>query len=251
MSRHKKSYSGNIKYGRGGLCILLIINWLCIFFGAAPAQEITDSVLNERTRDFGYLPQKSEVNHRFYIHNTGTAPLNVEKIKAGCSCTSVSKIDKPIAPGDSAAVDITFKSGRYLGKVKKTTEVYIKDREKPLYELHIKADVIKQGEEPGAVRVEPEKLKWEIKSQENPIAMDSLMLVNNGPDSLTVSILHLPDTIVNQVYYPETIGPKERKNLILQIEGESLKGKAKGNSITVAFYSKDTTIVTVPIEIKK
>lgn len=212
---------------------------------------MSESAVNEQTWDFGYIPQKSEVNHRFYIHNSGEVALTVEKIKAGCSCTSVSNIDKPIAPGDSAAVDISFKSGRYHDRVKKTTEVYTDDSETPFSELHIRANVVKEGEETGAVRIEPEKLKWDIKSEANPIASDSLVVVNNGSDSLTISILHLPDTIVSHVFYPESIGPEERKSLILQVERVQLKEKAKGNSMTIAFCGKDTTIVTVPIEIKK
>ena len=106
---------------------IFITCWAIVLAG-----DNSDSDVPASEWDFGYLPQKSEVNHTFYINNLDSKPLTVTKINAGCSCTSTSEIKDPIAPGDSAAIVITLKSGRYRGKIKKTTEVYTDDLANPM-----------------------------------------------------------------------------------------------------------------------
>ena len=57
---------------------------------------------------FGELGSGEEVACRFGFTNTGTAPLLIREVKAGCGCTNVKYPQKPVKPGDSGSVEITF-----------------------------------------------------------------------------------------------------------------------------------------------
>lgn len=122
---------------------------------AKPDKPQPQAMVLQAVRDFGFLPQRAEVSHTFWLQNRGRAPLNVSKIKAGCSCTSASKISKPVNPGDSAAVEIRFRSGRYRGKVHKKTTVFTDDPKREELELHIIATVVEKDQPAGPVMVEP------------------------------------------------------------------------------------------------
>ena len=201
-------------------------------------------------RDFGYLPQKAEVSHTFHVYNTGSDSLRVTRIQSGCSCTSVSKIERPIPPGDSAVVKVTFKSGRYHHRVSKTTKVFTDDEVIPVRHLRITAYVFKKGEETGAVAVEPSVLKWKIEKETvNPL-VDTLKVSNRSEGNLKIELEHYPGQLLEMAAIPDMLDPGESINLILKVSPGSIKEKTEGNSLTIAFIGADTSRVTVPIEIK-
>lgn len=186
----------------------------------------------------------------FYLYNTGSAPLSVTKIESGCSCTSVSRLNRPIPPGDSAAIVITFKSGRYHHQVKKTTKIHTNDPETPVHHLRIMANVVKRGEATGDVRVRPPELSWRINNATITVDADTLKISNNGTDSLTIAVLHVPQGIVDRIESPERVAPGQEVELNMQLSRESIPKKADGLSITLAFAGRETTIVTVPIKME-
>ena len=68
----------------------------------------------ERHHDFGvFMEQDGKVSCQMHLINTGTEPLFIIKAQAGCGCTVINYSEAPIAPGDTATVDITYNpSGR-------------------------------------------------------------------------------------------------------------------------------------------
>ena len=68
----------------------------------------------ERLHDFGvFLEKDGKVSCSLRLVNTGDAPLLIVKAQAGCGCTGINYPESPIAPGDTAAVNITYNpSGR-------------------------------------------------------------------------------------------------------------------------------------------
>lgn len=217
---------------------------------SASAQDSPRAVIEPQSWDFGYLPQKSEVSHLFYLHNAGSAPLTVSKIRAVCSCTSVSGIDEPIAPGDSAAILVTFKTGRYHSRVKKPNYVHTDDPENPAQSMQIVANVVKDDEPTGDIAIEPLRLKWKIVEGRIAPEMDSLAIVNNAENPVTVSVLHAPHSVVNAIDLPVEIAPGNAGKALLHISGEAGLSELKGLSITLSFAGQDTTIITIPIEIE-
>lgn len=86
---------------------LILTGALCAL--AMGAKGRPDIQFNELKHDFGYVKEADgKVKFAFVYHNTGDAPLAVNSVSAPCSCTSAKFSSKPVAPGDSAVVNVTF-----------------------------------------------------------------------------------------------------------------------------------------------
>lgn len=247
MRRQPSSWSSS-----PGHHIVLVATLVTVLFWWTPprAEEGPKAVFPNISWDFGYLSQKSEVSHTFYLRNDGTAPLTVEKIEVDCSCVTTSKVQEPIAPGDSTAIIFTFKSGRYHGSVAKSARITTNDPERPIQRVRTHADVIKDAEEIGTVLLEPLKLKLRAKDSHLTMVADTLEAVNIGSDSLRVALLLLPDAILKKSDLPESIAPSDTAVILLHFTGDKLSDNLNGLSATFSFGGKDTTIVTIPIELE-
>ena len=230
--------------------------WLVLAAGVSPHQTggavdgTPRALVRSDSWDFGYLLQKSEVSHVFYLCNVGSAPLPVTEIKPGCSCTSVSEVERPIAPGDSVAVVVTFKSGRYHGRVKKTTKVHTDDPETPVQRLHILARVVKPEEPTGNISVAPRKLVWRERDIRDAVVADTLKIANHTEDSAMVAMPHVAAGVISETSRPPAVAPEGEIAIPLRLSETFDWETEQGLSVTFTVVGRDTTIVTVPIEIK-
>jgi hypothetical protein len=164
----------------------------------------------------------------------------------------VSEIDDPILSGDSVAIEVTFKSGRYHRLVRKTTKVHTNDPETPVQHLGISAYVVKDKDDTGGVTVKPRKLAWKTHKGSAEEAAGAVSIVNGRPDSLRVIVLHAPEEVVTGVDLPSVdIAPEERADIRLLISEDAALAGTKALSATLAFIGRDTTVVTIPIEIEE
>jgi hypothetical protein len=200
--------------------------------------------------DFGYLPQKTKVSHTFYVYNTGPDSLRVSRIASGCSCTSASEINRPIPPGDSAAVTVTFKSGRYHHKVQKTTKVYTDDAVAPVRHLRIAAFVYKKGEEIGPVSITPPILTCKIEKGVICPALDTLCITNPGDRDMKIEIEHYPRELIEKATVLYSISPGDTAHVVLEVLPKTFDAEPEGLSLTLVLTGKDTTRVTVPLELE-
>ncbi|MDD3732625.1 MAG: DUF1573 domain-containing protein [candidate division Zixibacteria bacterium] len=200
--------------------------------------------------NFGFLPQKAEVSHLFYVYNDGTKPLTVYRIDPGCSCTGTTKIEQPILPGDSAAIEVTFKSGRYQNRVHKAAKIYTDDPIAPVRQYRIISNVFKEGEKTGDIAITPTRLTWKTELDKSTLTADTLHLSNLGDRERKITVLHYPEELVANVTSETTLAPGAGGSLILEYISGTVSENMKGLSLTLAFTGTDTTIVTVPIEIK-
>jgi len=67
------------------------------------------------TFDFGKIKQGEKVTHSFAFTNTGKAPLIVTNAVASCGCTTPVWPKKPVMPGDTASISVTFNSAGKSG----------------------------------------------------------------------------------------------------------------------------------------
>ena len=93
------------------------------------------------SHDFGEVQQKSKVSTTFTLTNEGEAPLLIRKTKASCGCTATKPGKTELAPGESTTIDVTFNTGSYKGKQKKSLTVIVNDPSKPMTTLWIESDV--------------------------------------------------------------------------------------------------------------
>ena len=91
--------------------------------------------------DFGNVKAEVENTTTFKVTNTGDKPLIIENVEASCGCTTPKKPEKPILPGQSDEITVTFKSNPgQTGDQKKSVTVTANTAEK-LHTLEIKAFV--------------------------------------------------------------------------------------------------------------
>ena len=96
-----------------------------LFSTAVMAQAKIDEVakLNTEKYDFGKIKQSVPVVTYFEIKNISDKPLVVENTWGSCGCTTPEKIEKPIAPGETAKLKVNYNAAA-LGAFSK--DVYIK-----------------------------------------------------------------------------------------------------------------------------
>ncbi len=83
---------------------------------AVPAGPLTTLKFTEETYDFGEVMEGEKVNHKYTFTNTGSEPLIISNAKGSCGCTVPNWPRNPIAPGETADIDVTFDS-KGKGKV--------------------------------------------------------------------------------------------------------------------------------------
>lgn len=80
----------------------------------------------EKEHDFGYIKEaKGAVSHTFELKNTGDKPLVILQVVTSCGCIRPEFPTKPIKPGKTAKIKVTFnpagRSGAFMKPVKVKT----------------------------------------------------------------------------------------------------------------------------------
>jgi Protein of unknown function (DUF1573) len=91
-------------------------------------------------KELGTLEVGGPVEVLFRFKNTGTKPLSINEVSAGCGCTSPQKPDGLIAPGKEGAVKAKFKTENQNGVVRKHITV-VANTNPQSYELYFTATV--------------------------------------------------------------------------------------------------------------
>ncbi len=102
--------------------------------GANRVAEANGAVLHcdSMVHDFGVVNRREgELRHRFTIENRGDEPLIITNIVASCSCMKHSISRKPIAPGESRELRLTYELKKMPpGRFSKSVVVYSTTRDK-------------------------------------------------------------------------------------------------------------------------
>jgi len=229
---------------------VLAVSALVSGFGPLSATAGQGADAREQTWHFGYLPQKSTVNAVFYLVNQGSEPMQVTKIEPGCSCTSVTELTEAVAPGDTATVEVTLKSGRYLNDIRKTTKVHAQGSDEPAFLLTIQARVIKRGESAGPYQLSPPVLEFKTESGRHTGHCDTVLLTNKSDHAVSLRTVYYPEACKETVRLPGQIQPGASGAIIIAIDENQQAEMKDGWSLTLAIDASDTTLVTVPIEFK-
>ncbi len=91
----------------------------------APQPRLT---LDHSEHSFGTIKARGgEKTHTFTITNEGNAPLVITSVETSCSCTKASFDRRPLAPGASSRIVITYNPRRQNGTFYKAIQVYSND----------------------------------------------------------------------------------------------------------------------------
>jgi len=108
--------------------ILTFLAAMTLCVGAAAGTGEPKLVIAKAEHDFGTIDRNGGVvRHDFMVRNEGTTPLVILKAFASCSCTEAKPPRKPIMPGDSAAIRVSYNPKTQAGTVFKVIQVYSND----------------------------------------------------------------------------------------------------------------------------
>lgn len=96
---------------------------------AEPAGENVDGpvlTLDNDVVDYGEIEQGSEPLRKVSFTNTGNAPLVISNAKGSCGCTVPTWPREPIAPGESADIEIRYDTKR-TGSINKRVTLTTND----------------------------------------------------------------------------------------------------------------------------
>lgn len=94
-----------------------------------------DNVINQKkspkikfevkTYNFGKIPEDKLATYKFRFFNNGNTPLIITNVTSSCKCTIAEWTKKPIMPGDTGIIPVSFNPKGYEGLTfRKTISVY-------------------------------------------------------------------------------------------------------------------------------
>jgi hypothetical protein len=111
-----------------------------------------ETVVPQAVVDVGREQRGEKIKHTFEIHNEGSAPLKLERVKPTCGCT-VANYDEVIAPGAVGSLVAQVDTAEFRGPIAKSISVFTNDPDNPRLSLVVKADVRSQVDvSPGYAR---------------------------------------------------------------------------------------------------
>lgn len=122
--------------------IRLLFLSLTLCFGLLlRAQTVNESIVFEqKIHDFGTIREiGGKVSHQFRFTNTGKEPVVILSARAGCSCVNADVPKRPIDPGKTGVITVTFDPDYRPGHFSKEIVVY--SAEKKYNRIWVKGDV--------------------------------------------------------------------------------------------------------------
>ena len=86
-------------------------------------QELAAFEWEKEFHDFGNITEGEKVSTVFKFENTGDSPLIISNARGSCGCTVPDYPRKPIAPGATGEIKVSFDSSNRAGKQDKTVTI--------------------------------------------------------------------------------------------------------------------------------
>ena len=156
--------------------------------------------------NFGTIRQGENATGTVELKNAGDEELIIRRVTSSCGCT-VAKIDnKKLAPGESAALEITFTSGKRYGKVAKAVFVTSNDPDNRRRSIEVRGLI--EGYKGESFIVEPEGLDAGVLPAGVTVSLSG-KLKNIGDTPLTVDRVTHSNRVACILDVPLEIGPKD------------------------------------------
>ena len=94
-------------------------------------KTITTVSVDQTSIDMGKFDWRQEQKATFTLTNTGDKPFAIATVKTSCGCTTVDYDPKPVRPGESVSLRVTYKAEN-TGFFQKTLTVYCNTKDAPL-----------------------------------------------------------------------------------------------------------------------
>ncbi|MFH2037136.1 MAG: DUF1573 domain-containing protein [Candidatus Zixiibacteriota bacterium] len=134
----------------------LLLASLVILALSANLSAQPELTIPEKSFDFGFVPQNSQISHTFWLHSTGTDSLLITHVKPGCGCTKVPLDKTELGAKDSTALEVIFSTRTYRGKQSKRPAITTNAGPNPQM-VEFSANVIDNPDETFPIKIAPYK----------------------------------------------------------------------------------------------
>ena len=183
----------------------------------AIAQEINQGAAIEFEKDindYGEIAHQSNGTYSFKFSNTGSEPLMITNAKGSCGCTVPSWPKTPIAPGESASIDVTYDTKR-VGPFNKSVTITSNAVNTPVKVIRIEGTVLAAG-------VEAETVE-EVEEVVDAVVEDPLV----EPVEMTAKQLKAQAKAEKKRLKKAAKAKKKAAKLALKAEKKALKAERK------------------------
>lgn len=121
--------------------LFLVVSILCV---SAKSDEGAKIEFEKSTHNFGTIDENAgSVVTEFVFKNTGTAPLVIVDASASCGCTRPEFPKKPVQPGKSGKIKVSFNPKGQPRSFSKVVTVITNDPKSSRVKLRIKGKISK------------------------------------------------------------------------------------------------------------
>ena len=114
---------------RIALSILTI--FVSIFYSALATAQVAEFDFDKKTLKIPKTPEGETVHFEYPFTNKGDVPLIIERITVACTCTKFVFPRKPVMPGESGVVKVSFDTKGKIGYQDRTLEVFANVKKSP------------------------------------------------------------------------------------------------------------------------
>lgn len=100
---------------RASLLSGLCAGWLAASLAVAAGPNWYDTIVPERSHDFGTVARGSKVRHTFRVVNTTSYDVHIADFRTKCGCTDVKIGSRDVPPGTQTTVEVTLDTTRFVG----------------------------------------------------------------------------------------------------------------------------------------
>jgi hypothetical protein len=101
----------------------------------------SNSRLRIETWDFGIIPPRSELRHRYTIKNGSAATWTIKHVTPSCTCTCGEFTSRTIKPSESASLEVVYRAGDRDGDVYQAIMVEFAETNAPFFQLALRGEI--------------------------------------------------------------------------------------------------------------
>lgn len=171
-------------------------------------------IVGGSTYDWGEVtPKDNPLKATIKLKNTGTATLQVLRVKPTCGCTTAPLSQNILEPGETAELDVTLKITGYSGNVTKHINIYTDDPNSKAKVIDLKAFVKRP------ITISPSGFINLKRMQVGYLTSGSCIIKNTSGENITLSNVRVSPADANvNLKKNITIKPGEEYKLILSVK---------------------------------
>ena len=207
--------------------------------------------------DFGLIKEvDGPVSRKLYILNRDTLPVTILRVVPTCGCTAADFYKDPVAPGDSAWIDLIYNPELRPGRFEKAIRIYPSHGET----VRIPITGVVDASESTVDYLYPEKAGLLRLTQTQFMNLNPLIeseriyyadAYNSTDSPVWVKIVN-EDSAVETDVDPNPVPPKERSTISLFVDPDN-KTRKNESGYTVILYNSDSPddiMNSTPVELK-